>query len=48
VGIILIVGAVFHTVARFVDHISLLLISEAVLLVASTLTGVLMWKKEKL
>lgn len=43
-GILLIVGAVLHTVARFVDEISFLLISEAVLLVASTLAGWYMWK----
>jgi hypothetical protein len=44
IAIILIVGAVLHTVARFVDHISLLLISEAILLVASSLTGWFMWR----
>ena len=44
IAVILIVGAVFHTVARFVNEISLLLISEGVLLVASSLTGWFMWK----
>jgi hypothetical protein len=44
IAIILIVGAILHTVARFVDEISLLLISEAVLLVASSLTGWFMWR----
>jgi hypothetical protein len=43
-GVILIAGAVFHTVARFIDEISLLLISEGVLLVASTLVGWHMWR----
>lgn len=44
IGIILIVGAVFHTVARFMDEISLLLISESILLVASLLVGWFMWR----
>jgi hypothetical protein len=44
IALILIVGAVFHTVARFVDDISLLLLSEAVLLVASLLVGWFMWR----
>jgi hypothetical protein len=44
IAIILIVGAVFHTVARFIDDISLLLLSEGVLLVASLLVGWFMWR----
>lgn len=44
IAIILIVGAVLHTVARFVDEISFLLISEGVLLTASSLTGWHMWR----
>lgn len=39
IAIILISGAVLHTIARFMDDISFLLISEGVLLVASSLTG---------
>lgn len=45
-GIILIIGAVFHTVARFVDRISLLLMSEAILLTASSLVGWYMWRRK--
>jgi len=44
IAIILIVGAVLHTVARFVNEISLLLVSEGILLVASSLTGWFMWR----
>jgi len=44
IAIILIIGAVLHTVARFVNEISLLLISEGILLVASSLTGWFMWR----
>lgn len=44
IALILIVGAAFHTIARFVDNIALLLISEAALLIASSLTGWIMWK----
>lgn len=44
IAVILIVGAVFHTIARFFDEISLLLISEAVLLIASSWTGWIMWR----
>jgi hypothetical protein len=44
IAIILIVGAVVHTVARFVNEISLLLISEIILLIASTLAGWFMWR----
>ncbi|HZY79542.1 MAG TPA: hypothetical protein VFE50_08470 [Cyclobacteriaceae bacterium] len=47
IAVILIVGAVFHTVARFVDEISLLLISEVILLTASSLTGWFMWRYKK-
>ncbi|MEI9921094.1 MAG: hypothetical protein WDO14_20205 [Bacteroidota bacterium] len=43
-AIILIVGAVFHTAARIVDDITMLLISEAILLVASCLVGWNMWR----
>jgi hypothetical protein len=43
-SIILIVGAVFHTVARFINEISWLLISEAILLVASLIVGWFMWR----
>jgi hypothetical protein len=43
-AIILIVGAVLHTIARFVDEISFLLVSEAVLVVASSLVGWFMWR----
>lgn len=46
-GIILITGAVFHTVARFVNNITLLLVSEAVLLVASSLVGWFMWRRKQ-
>ncbi|MEJ0028890.1 MAG: hypothetical protein WDO15_00225 [Bacteroidota bacterium] len=46
IAIILIIGAVLHTVARFIDEISLLLISEAVLLIASSLTGWFMWRQK--
>jgi len=44
IAVILIIGAVLHTVARFINEISLLLISEAVLLVGSSLTGWFMWR----
>gem|GEM_PF-1869660 len=44
IAIVLIVGAVLHTIARFVDEIAFLLISEAVLLVGSSLTGWFMWR----
>lgn len=44
IAVILIAGAVLHTVARFVDEISFLLISEGVLLTASSLTGWHMWR----
>jgi hypothetical protein len=43
-AIILIVGGVFHTAARIVDNITLLLISEAILLVGSTFVGWYMWR----
>jgi hypothetical protein len=43
-AVILIIGAVLHTVARFVNEISFLLISEGVLLVASSLVGWFMWR----
>jgi hypothetical protein len=41
---ILIIGAVLHTIARFVNDLTMLLISEAVLLVASCLVGWFMWR----
>jgi hypothetical protein len=44
ISIILCLGALFHTVARFINHVSLLLLSEAVLLIASSLTGWFMWR----
>lgn len=44
IAIVLILGAVLHTVARFVNEISFLLISEAVLLVASSTAGWFMWR----
>jgi len=44
IAVILIVGAVLHTVARFFDEISFLLISEGVLLTASSLAGWHMWR----
>ncbi len=44
IALILCGGAIFHTVARFVNDISLLLLSEVVLLVASSLTGWFMWQ----
>jgi len=47
IAVILIIGAVFHTVARFIDEISLLLISEAILLIASSLAGWFMWRYKK-
>ncbi len=43
-GIILIVGAVVHTVARFIDEISWLLISEGILMIASSMVGWFMWR----
>ena len=42
--VILIVGAVFHTVARILDDITMLLVSEAILLVASLVVGWFMWR----
>jgi hypothetical protein len=44
IAIILVVGAAFHTVARFFDNIVMLLVSEAILLIASTLAGWFMWR----
>ncbi|MBP9925638.1 MAG: hypothetical protein KBF45_06575 [Cyclobacteriaceae bacterium] len=44
ISIILCVGALFHTVARMVNHVTLLLLSEGILLVASSLTGWFMWR----
>lgn len=43
-GVILIVGAVFHTIARITENITLLLISEVTLLCASSLVGWFMWR----
>jgi hypothetical protein len=44
VSLILCTGAVFHTIARFTSNLSLLLLSELVLLIASALTGWFMWR----
>jgi hypothetical protein len=44
ISIILCAGALFHTVARIVNHVTLLLLSEGILLVASSLTGWFMWR----
>lgn len=44
IGIVLCGGAVLHTVARFANGLSLLLISESLLLIASALTGFFMWR----
>jgi hypothetical protein len=44
ISIILCAGALFHTVARIVNNVVLLLLSEAVLLFASSLTGWFMWR----
>jgi hypothetical protein len=44
ISVILCVGALFHTVARFINDLSLLLLSEIVLLIASSLTGWFMWR----
>lgn len=46
-AIILIAGALFHTIARFFDNITLLLASETILLVASSLVGWFMWRNKK-
>jgi len=44
ISIILCAGALFHTAARIVNHVTLLLLSEGILLVASSLTGWFMWR----
>jgi len=44
ISIILCAGALFHTVARMVNHVTLLLLSEGILLVASSLTGSFIWR----
>jgi hypothetical protein len=44
IAIILCGGAVLHTISRFFDNLSFLLISEAVLLIASSLAGWFMWR----
>ncbi|MEO7988476.1 MAG: hypothetical protein ABI663_02985 [Chryseolinea sp.] len=44
IALILCAGAIFHTIARFVNDISLLLLSEIVLLTASSLAGWFMWR----
>ena len=44
ISVILCVGALIHTVARIVNTVTLLLLSEAVLLIASSLTGWFMWR----
>jgi uncharacterized iron-regulated membrane protein len=44
IAFILCAGAVLHTVARFVNTISFLLLSEGVLLIASSLSGWFMWR----
>ena len=44
IAIILCAGAVLHTIARFFNDLSFLLISEGVLLIASSLTGFFMWR----
>ena len=44
ISIILCAGALFHTVARMINNVTLLLLSEGVLLIASSLTGWFMWR----
>jgi len=44
ISIILCIGAVLHTAARFSNNLLFLLISEAILLTASSLTGWFMWR----
>ena len=44
ISVILCVGALFHTVARIANNVILLLLSEVVLLIASSLTGWFMWR----
>ena len=44
ISILLCIGALFHTVARFVNTLTLLLLSEAVLVIAFSLTGWFMWR----
>lgn len=44
ISIILCAGAIFHTVARFVNTLTLLLLSEGVLMIASSLAGWFVWR----
>jgi hypothetical protein len=44
ISVILCGGALFHTVARVANNVTLLLLSEGVLLIASSLTGWFMWR----